>query len=444
MSFAQAHLPTARFIPNWVNGERSYKLAEGVIEASRRNNKITIRDMGGEAGKLRDFKASYYPVNCAPVADNCNTSICDGGTAMTLKQQFFTLSKCTASKNYTLAVDDIRMVDGMFTFSDHAKAQLRTIMPQLRRDLAVDMGADIYANTGLMPDGSPSRRVQFVNTTTGAANLSATNTINRIFQDTGFTEPFILGGTEIFDLSEAIRIGGLNALGQRIDALDYTNKYYDALVNEVVGDGGEHVIAFDPQVLKFVSWSYNAGMFATDLKSIDNLDMLFKQGPDGSIYGSFLDPVLGILWDLDVVYDKCTKTFTMKVFLKWDIFYMPDINCNEFGVNGIFHFTTCAPVLTPCPVGDAIPAAPAAATFEFDTSGDYSFPFTIYDLSIAGRVTQPNITVTNMATLAAAFNDGGNIAFTVDGTKLEYTAYAGETGITVRVNGQEDTFTEAA
>lgn len=444
MSFANSNLPIARFVPNWAKSARSYKAAEGIIAASRKNNLISAVDLGSEPGKKRQFKLTYYPVNCDAAADNCSASVCDAGTAVAPKQEFFTLSECTSSKNFTLSTSDVRLVDGMYTFSDHAMAQIAAQMPAMRKKLATQMLTKIYANKGLLPGGAASQRVQFVNTTTGAANLSATNTINRIFADTGFSEPFIIGGTEIFDLSEAIRLGGLNNLGQRIDGLDYTNKYYDALINEVVGDGGEHVLAFDPQVLKFISWSKNAGMFATDLQSVESLDSLYKMGAKGVMRGVLLDPVLGILWDLNVHYDECNDVFTYQYRLEWDIFFMPDTVCNDFGVNGIFHFTTCAPVVPACPAGDALPASPATATFEFDTNGELTFPFTVYDLSVAGRVTQPNITVANIAALKNVLNDGGGIVFGTSGTKLTYTGYTGETGITIRINGEEYTFTEAA
>lgn len=370
MSWINAKVPITRYVLNWSKTKRTYALLTAILDASEYNSAIVVEDIQIENGKKRQFRVTYYPADCSP-AGTCNANICDAGTPIEPKQAIYELTQCTASAVRTLNMNDVRDFDGKLQFSDHAKQAIAAQLPEMRKLLATDILSYVIPHMGLLPGGHTSRRVSMADPRYGSANLAGKNEIDRVFEDTGFNNPFLIGGSsEIYNWKKAVGVGATNALGQQVDQFDDTNMYYDTIVNDVFGDGGQHIIAFDPQVMKFVSWSANAGIFATDPGSIDDLDNMFRRVEGNLIVGSLLDPVTGLVWDLELYFDACAKRWNWKYQLEWDVFFMDDLACNDPGVNGIFHFTTCAPVILPCPEGDAYPTPEAlidyTATFPTD------------------------------------------------------------------------------
>lgn len=450
MSFKNANSPKAAFIGVYGNTERNYPVITAVTNASRQNNFLSVEDGDfGRDGKFRKFKVTYYPLNCDPVG-SCSTTVCDAGVVEEPKQEFYAPKGCIASKVQRLNVDDLRWVDdGGLTFSDHAKAQINAAMPGMRKELATQMAAKLATNAGLLPDGTASRRVTFANGTNGMVNPQGQWEIERAFADAGYNAPYVVGGAaDIYTWQRATAIGAANN-GINTAALGLNNLFYDPLVNDAFGTTGPHIIAFDPAVLKFVSWSENAGIFATDWQSVEDLDKLFWQSKLGSIHGTFLDPVTRLLWDFDAKFVDCAGPnnkgyFQWQLRLNWDILFMPQ-DCGPFGTNGIFHFTACAPVLAPCPTGDAYPTPPTPETYEY-TPGAI-FPYYIGELNIAGQVTEPGVNVANITELAAIMNANSNMTFTVSGSDITYSglsAISGSMNGGTAAGGKDITFTEAA
>lgn len=432
MSFKNSMQNVQKFILNYTKGKAEQGLM-AVLTARQFNQNITETDMGPEPGKSRTLKISYY----APVCDDDGTgseSICDSGTKIAPKQAFFTLSQTTASAVYTLAKDDIRYVDGAYTFSDHAKAQVASVLPTVRGKLAASVAAILAANVGVLPDGNSVRKLPFLDKTNGAANPMGLWEIERYFQDGGFSNPFVVGGSDVFQWKKAVEIGGINDRGQNVAQMGMTNAYYDNRINTAFADTSvEHVLAFDPQVLKFISFSKNAGIFSTDIQNIDAIDAIYQRGGTNYIEGVMVDPMTGLLWDLNVYYDTCTSEWNFQWKLTWDIFFLPPMVCNEQGVNGVFHFTTCVQNITECP--DGSPITPVDTnTYEFNTSGQgspvvsVSFPLHVDNLSIGGQTYVPvesERDCANIAALKTLLNNAiDGITFTTSGTKLQYTGYS--------------------
>ncbi|RYD50662.1 MAG: hypothetical protein EOP52_13450 [Sphingobacteriales bacterium] len=343
MSFVNSMLPVARNVMRRAKSNRSYESAQAVIDASRRNNSITAKDFG-MAGKKRQFKMTYY----APICDvdtgaACGANLCAPAAKIEPGQATFDLSRCTASPVFSVASDDVRKVDGDLVWGEHVAAQLAAMLPQLRKKLARQMLTLILANAGKHLDGtSGAKTVAMANSANASLNPSGLFKIEREFSDGGYEQPFVIGGGVVDTWRKSVAIGGLNAQGQRIDSLRDRDLYYDALTNEVINAAGyDSMIAFDPQVFKFIPWSKNAGRFATDLSGIDDINKLFSMGGPNRLRGSFLDPVLNILWDLNVRYDDCEDVYNFEVELQWDIFFLPADVCNIAGVNGIMRYQTC-------------------------------------------------------------------------------------------------------
>lgn len=432
MSFKESSQAVAKFVGNYGKTARAYAPAFALIQAARLNNLISVESGDfGTQGKLRQFKMTYYPMVCEAEGD-CSDSVCNPGTTLEPKNRFFTITRCTATPVYQLNVADLRLIDDDgASFMDHIRMQIASVLPAARKMLSEQMLDLLVANTGLLPDGTASRRVTFANTTNGAVNATGKFEIERLFSDAGFTNPFILGGAAEVDMwQRSVAVGTPNN-GLNTAQLGMSNVYYDGLVNATYGDGGQHIIAFDPSVLKFVAWSQNQGMFATDVQNVTQLDSLFKRGSDGRIRGSFIDPVYQLMWDFDAMFHNCGGTdnqgyYTWQLSLRWDILMMPDQTCNLPGVNGIFHFTACAPVLAPCPTGDAYPTPPESATYAY-TPGSI-FPLHIGTLVLGGVETHPNVNVANIAELNAVFNSNSAMTFTVAGSTITYTGFSAISG----------------
>lgn len=429
MSFKNAMQATQKSILQYAKQGRPYEVLAAVIAARQFNTTITETDLQSEAGKKRQLKINYYPPICADNGTGTE-NICDAGTAVEPKQIFYEVKKQTASAVYQLNRDDVRYVDGNYSFSDHAKAAINAALPAVRRKLAIEVADLLVAGVGSLPDGNASRMLPFLDKEKGTINPMGLWEIERTYRDSGFSNPFIVGGTDVFHWRKAVEIGGVNEKGQNISQLGRSNAFYDSLINDAFEDtASEHIIAFDPQMLKFVSFNRNAGIFATDLQDIDAIDAIYQRGGTDYIQGVMADPLTGLLWDLNINYDKCNYRWTFQWKLEWDIFFMPPVVCNVPGVNGVFHFTTCAPVVYECPEGGTPLTSAASHVYEWDTDEDITFPLYVHELDLGDATVYPNLTVANITQLKDLFNDSiTGYVFSVSGTKLRYTGYSGLTG----------------
>ncbi len=406
---------------------RPYEVLAAVLDARQYNTSIVETDMQSEAGKQRQLKINYY----APICDDQGTgdeSLCDAGTVVAPKQIFFEISRKTASAVYQLNRDDVRYVDGNYTFSDHAKAAINAALPAVRRKLAVELANLLVANAGLLPNGTDKQMLPFMDKETGQVNPMGLWEVERTYRDSGLADPFIVGGTDVFHWRKAVEIGTGNNEGQNVHQMSRAHAYYDSLINDAFADGTtEHVLTFDPQMLKFVSFNRNAGIFATDLQNIDAIDAIYQRGGTDYIEGVMADPLTGLLWDLNINYDKCNHRWTFQWKLEWDVFFLPQTVCNEPGVNGIFHFTTCAPLQFECPSGTPISGG-TIAEYAWDLTG-FTYPVFVNKLELAGQTSYPDVTVANATELNDLLNDSVNgYVFTTDGGTITYNGYSGTTG----------------
>ena len=115
-------------------------------------------------------------------------------------------------------------------------------------------------------------------------------------------------------------------------------------------------------------WDVNGNVFLSKVGGNCEEMCIRDSGGTDYIEGVMADPLTGLLWDLNVNYDKCNYRWTFQWKLEWDIFVMPPAVCDIPGVNGIFHFTTCPAVQYTCPDGGT-PATPASShTYEWNTN----------------------------------------------------------------------------
>lgn len=351
MSFAGAGRPLMQALTLRANYAHEYPVLAALLKSSQENEFISVelqRQLKFN-GEYRQIIANYYAPTCDPIGD-CADSVCTTGTILAPSQATLSITKCTASKVYGLNVDDVRLVDGSFSFSDHAMMQFLSTLSGVRKSLASSVAAWLTLNAGVHNDGTAAKAISFTDPSSAALRPLGLWEIQREFSDLGLTSPYIVGGADVFTWKKAVEFGGLNANGLQVGQLGSGNMYYDALIEDAAADATKgHVIAYDPQMVKFVSYGKNADMFATSpLTSLEDLDRMFT-GNNDYMFGSIIDPVTGLIFDLDVMFNPCSKAFTYQWRIQWDIYLMPNYFCANAGVNGIFKYTTCLSTPTACP-----------------------------------------------------------------------------------------------
>lgn len=446
MAFKDASRNLQEFVWDFAEDSANIDGLLAVLAAAPRNPYINARDQSFAAGKYRDLNLILLPPNCDDDGEEIG-NICEGGRSLPPSLITFRMGQITSSDKYILNKDDIRLVDDDIVFSEYAMQMIASTHPTVRERLHEDVLTLLLANRGLLalPNGDTVAKlpVGFVDPITGAISPRGMDTIDRVFLDNKFNRarPVIIGGQAVWDWKKA--------RGRASDSLSYAqdfrkletgeNLFYDPKVPNIIADPtSDHIIAFTPDVLKFMSFNNNAGIFATDMKAIADMDELFWRSAGGTIHGSMVDRRTGLIWDLDIKYDDCNNLWRFQWYLLWDIYFMPSPVCNPQGVNGIFHFTTCLPAAIECPTPEELSPI-EAQTFEFDTNGEIAYEYFIQTLQ-AGTLEKDFAglnQVDNIAGLAAMLNDflaPLQIQLEVAGTVL---SYSGNTAITIVINGED-------
>lgn len=441
MSFVNANLPVQMFWSQDGYADRNWNAIDYFQAVSNANNTISLNptQFAPIPGRLRKLILNYFPLQC-DVLGSCDGNVCDGGVDVQPEQAELTIGRCVASKEYSVSKDSTRLTDNRgWDFTGVARAIRNMIMPQLRKELAIDMITRASQLAGLHPDGWATHRITVTDPTNGVVNVIGYNEVIREYTDAGLGEPYLLGGAEVDNWLSMRAIGGLNAQGQYVNRMPSLNAWYDQGLIEVVKNdaaNGGWILAIDPQVFKYVWYLENAGEYGTTAvpASVDSLNLLFRQGTETLLNGVLVDPVNGVPWDFDLYYSPCGKKWTFKLKHQYEFFVIPS-TCLPQGSNGIWYYRTCAPKIAPCPTGDT--PSPAQPLVTFSATPGSIYPRTIYGSVIAGQtVTQqtPQI-VTNIAELAAFLSDNSNISFEVNGSDIEYDGHTAITASLITNNG---------
>lgn len=441
MSFLNTGRSIQRFLINQKYNTPEMGSIHAVLDARKYNTTIKeeSEDFLQEPGKLRQLKLSFYPQGCNIVdPDNTTVNVCAPGAVQQPTQIYFGITNLKKSLPRTFYPDNLRLVDGSFTLNEHVMAQISSTLGALERSLASDITTNIVAHKGVHLDGSAfGQRVTMNQTTDGLITPVGYWQIKKEQEDAAYSNTFILGSTEVWNWKQAYELrSDRTTIGQDLRKIMIDHLYYDINLNTIMGvtaATGEYILTFDPEALKFVSWNRNAGIFATDLKSVSDLEKIWKSGTDTVIRGSFLSPRYNILWDFYANYVACVAgqyngQWNWHFELNWDIVYPPVQTCNPEGVNGIMMYQTCPVVVPNCPTGTAL--SPAVSQRSFSWTPGSIYPVTVSSLLIGGLQSMPNTLVSNIADLTALLNDSysGGATFTVVGSTIQYTGYTALTG----------------
>ncbi|MFA9212937.1 MAG: hypothetical protein ACEQSR_03720 [Candidatus Methylacidiphilales bacterium] len=424
-------LALMRFILNFAKTDFFPGTLQAVLKARTENKIIQSEDFGtsvnSKKGKLRTLKINYLPPLCNTEGD-CSTTVCNPGETVTEQQAIFNLSQCTASKVYEHHVDDVRDIDGL-SGNEKIMSTISSLLQGARESLSRDILALIVDRIGTLYSGQLTRTLNIINTTTGAYNPMGVNLVNLDFADAKLMKPYVIGGAPVFLANGFQQTSGVNLMGQNLAAHPLTNWFYDKEVNSAFADGKEHLIAFDPSIFKFESWSKNAGEFATNgANSIQSLIDKFQNGNMGLLRGTILDPVSGLLFDIDGEFATCPDRWKFQIRLNWDLFFMPQNVCNIETVTGIIGYTTCG--IVPAECADVVaPILPTKSDFCW-TPAATCFPKFIHEFTFNGKLYEPDTNVTSATDIAALLSAATGLGFTEteDGV-VKFNGFTAPTGI---------------
>lgn len=435
MSYSNSYLPINKIGGAYGNIGRTYPVFNLVRDLSASNSAVNISssDFIKMAGKKRPFILNFFPPLCDQTGD-CATDVCTmDGTKVELAQQVYEIAQCLSSPVYRLDKDDVRLIDADWSFSDTFKQIILSALPDFRRRLALAMTARLYALAGVHTDGAVTKQVVTTNGSTGVVNPLGKFQIEREYMDAGSGMPLIYGGSEVYNWQNMVAIGGVNDAGQNIGLLNTNGSYYDDGLSLIINNdaaNGDWILAVDPSVFKFVTFSANSGIFTTGMVGINDIDRLYKMNGFGNMLeGNYYDPITGYVYDLTVRYD-CGAWHAVFKF-EWDFIHLPNTVCGVQGYNGITKWRTCPAVITPCPVGSPVPSPAAATTFSW-TPTLAQIP-TVSKVVISGVTWTSNtpVQINTLADLAAVLNEAyspGNDLFVVNGANIQYVGYSALTG----------------
>lgn len=441
--FLNAGRPFQKFIMDMQYNTPEIEVINALIASSAENNVLMADEFlyDGTLGKLREVKVSFYPQRCDVVAETPSNSICEAGDVQAPIQLQFQLTKTIQTVPQRLYPNDIRYIDGNWGFTANAIQQIMSGVGALVREFGTRLTTDLLANKGFHLDGSEyGTRVNLVNTTDGMLTPIGISTISQEFARLAYMQPYIIGSGQVFTFRQMFNMAAPNTfLGQDFTKAAIPNLYFDVNMDTITGYSAgdpETILAYDPRAVKLITFSENAGLFATDITSLNDntFDQMFKRGTESVMLGAFVIPGYPLIFDLDVHRTVCvdgskTGAFDWKLTLKYDLLYTPIQTCNEQGINGIMAYHTCPIVLPACPTGDAPSPAIPTQTFDWDTSA-LTFPLLVSNITVGDFTNYPNLEVANRTALAqlmgASYN--GQYIFSVVGTDIRYTGYTAITG----------------
>lgn len=421
------HINVQKWISNFSQTSSiRHRFTEAVVGASRLNTTITEGDYRSNPNGTRKLTIKYFPPICELNFD-CSTTICD--TGQTVKPTFkdFYIRQCSRSPVFEISAEFVRNLDDIDENSIYRQT-ITNAIAAARKTFNMQLLSYFILNLGRFPDGEETKVVTLINPETRTIDPFGNVVISSSFEKANLGRPIVVGGDQISTLQALLPISGQNQLGLNTGGLPYDNYFYDQAVNAAFG-GGEHLIAFDPQVLKFVSYNVNTGQWATNTGGYTPNDIrgMFSSPSPTRYYGTIIDPLTDILWDFDARLEDCVDgekfgVWKFQFSLLWDVFFIPDRVCNDQSVNGVFHFTGCDIVPTSCP---KVEPQPKIEKVRFAwTPPEDCYPKFINTIKLGNTDFTVDVNVNDINELVMALNTAQTYKFSVEGEQIVYFGFS--------------------
>jgi hypothetical protein len=346
--------PNIQAILNNLYSLGRYTAPAGAIEmamSEANGAQVQAQLIGPKNGKYSKFSITWATGSCdTPV--ECDDFSCGGDGAdaspLTACETFDNFS-CMAMPSWkNIAINDLRDLGSMDTaqaFGAHLWDQMQKIKA------AIDTAYVTWLCTeaGCFATGVESKTLNLLNAL-GAPNYRIDSEIMSDFADAGFggITPVLLGNRQVKAFAEVQRNVGMDQAGIMLNNMRRFPAFYDKNIVEAncapTVEGNEVMFALLPGVSNILSWSENSGIFASRVNSVnwDNVDLTQLLQTDSTyMHTTLQDPVSGMLFDLNVVYEPKCKQWQYHLKTYYKFFNLPTVGCKDSCFNGIVKYDVC-------------------------------------------------------------------------------------------------------
>jgi len=314
--------------------------------------------VGRPDGKNTRYAVTVRESVCDAVSDCSEIACTDAPTATSMTScLYYDSFDCTSSKWFKAGISQLRDIGSesvMNVISGHVMDQMGKIKD------SIDAASVVAINTaaGDIASGVATKTIKLIDDTTKAPAWMVDSEIKTDFMDAGFNEsPVLVGSRQVKYFADSISRAGMNNAGLNLGQIDTLNAFYDININSTnaapTSDGNEVAFAILPQVANMITWSANAGIFASRQSSIGatQIDPLRLVNTDGStfLYTTITDPATGMVFDFDLVLDARCKEFQWRVYAYHKLIILPLTGCKFADFNGIVKYDVCPLTATSCP-----------------------------------------------------------------------------------------------
>lgn len=304
-------------------------------------------------GKNSVYSITYADSTCdSPVS--CDSFDCTASgtddSSLTSCETFSSFSCKSMPAWRNLAVSSLRdlgSADTRQVFAAHLWDQMQKIKSAIDVDLV----------TAICTAAGTTGTLNLLNAL-GAPNYSVDSDILADFGDAGFAgvTPLLLGNRQTLRFAKAQAGAGLADSGLNLASMMRFPAFYD---NNVVDancapttPGNEVMLAVLPGIVNHLSWSENAGMFASrqNPSRWDDVDplSLIREG-DSYAFTTIEDPSTGMLFDLNIVFEPKCKKFQYQLKAYYKHLILPVTGCvGTEDFSGIVKYDVCPATAVEC------------------------------------------------------------------------------------------------
>lgn len=294
-------------------------------------------------GKAHKVIVKYMSPDAEADVDDTVTNICDD-ECVTTAYKYDEVTLTLASQSEVKCLTEAQMRELCESGPEFRTKIINGMYNSLARKINSKIITPFYNGAGGLLSGNGAIGTEFdllFQATGGQPEIYNYGEIlmRRALEDAGLmSTPIIVGSNNIDTWRSLKAIGCCNDYGQDNGASnigDY-NFFYDNQLNTVLtapSDSGDDAFyVYAPGMAQFVSKPLNVGQF--------------RRITDDTIFDTITDPRTGLVYDFEMIYDRCTRTWKWKLYLNYDLWQAPldlyESNDSRYKINQnwVFQATT--------------------------------------------------------------------------------------------------------
>lgn len=294
-------------------------------------------------GKNSQYSITYASPDCDTPVDCDDFSCSGGGTATSNLTSCLTFNSfdCKSMPAWRkIGIGSLRDL-GSLEVVDVFATKLYGQMQKIKDAIDTQVVTEICASAS---EGQLLKLLQ-----NNAPNFNVDADILADFMDAGYSvNPLLLGNRQVMKFGRSQGASGLNSNGIDLSAMTRFPIFYDKNVVEdncaPADEGNDVMLAVTPGIVNLVSWSENAGMFATrnvptTWDAVDPSQLL--QMGETFMHTVIQDPESGLLYDLNLIYEPKCKDVLYSLKSYYRLVVLPLQGCKDSNFTGIIKYDIC-------------------------------------------------------------------------------------------------------